>query len=198
MARPEHSMRGSPRLYFAAGALLLGLAIACGRLWPQVPDFARGLLFGVAVGLLLAALLKSRLPDSCDTATPALRRRYLREFMPAMAAYVVAVLLSTWLLRRVDVPALRALVALMPVPAIALAMRAIVRYIRDSDELQRRIELEAVSIATACVSLSYLAAGFLQSARVIDIPANVAMIWMFPLVCLTYGVAKLAVMRRYG
>jgi hypothetical protein len=191
-------MRGSPRLYFAAGVLLLALAIACGSLWPQVPKFVRGLLFGVAVGLLLAALLKARLPDPCDTATPTLRRRYLREFMPAMAVYVVAVLLSTWLLRRVDVPVVRALVALMPVPAIALAMRAIVRYIRDSDELQRRIELEAVSIATAFVSLSYLAAGFLQSARVIDIPANVAMIWVFPLVCLTYGVAKLAVMRRYG
>ena len=193
MTRPE-----SHQLYLAAGAVLLGLAIACGRLWPQVPEFVRGLLFGVGIGLLLAGLLKWRLPDACDTATPALRRRYLREIMPAMVAYVLAVLLSAWLLKRVDAPALRALVALMPVPAIALALRAIVRHIRDSDELQRRIELEAVSIATAFVSLSYLAGGFLQAARVIDIPSSAAMIWMFPLVCLTYGAAKLAVLRRYG
>lgn len=198
MARSDHPVRGSHRLYFGAGALLLGLAAASGRRWPQGPDFVRGLLFGVAGGLLLAALMKSRMPDACDTATPALRRRYLREFMPAMGVYVLAVLLSVWLLKRVDAPALRALVALMPVPPIALALRAIVRHIRDSDELQRRIELEAVSIATAFVSLSYLAAGFLQSTRVIDIPASAAMIWMFPLVCLTYGGAKLAVMRRYG
>ena len=142
-------------------------------------------------------MLKSRLPASCDSSTPALRRRYLREFLPSMLAYVLLVLASAWLLHRVDAPWLRAVVALLPVPPIALALRAIVRYIRDADELQRRIELEAVSIATAWVSLVYLAGGFLQAAKVIDLPAADAMIWMFPLVCLTYGVAKLAVARRF-
>ena len=69
-------------------------------------------------------------------------------------------------------------------------MRAIMRYIRDTDELQRRIELEALSIATALVSLGYLTAGFLQKARVIDVPSSVAMIWVFPLVCVVYGIGK--------
>ena len=72
------------------------------------------------------------------------------------------------------------------------------RYIRDADERQRRIELEAVSFATACVSLVYLAAGFLQAAKVIDVPASAAMIWVFPLVCAIYGVAKIVVSRRYS
>ena len=63
--------------------------------------------------------------------------------------------------------------------------------------MQRRIELEAVSIATALVSLVYLSAGFLQSAKVIDIPSAVAMIWVFPLVIVVYAIAKLAIARRY-
>jgi len=192
-------MAKTPQRFLIAGVLLLAAALGCQALVPaRVPDFVVGFLYGTGLACLLGALLRSRLPESCDTGTPALRRRYLREFVPAMAAYVVTLFASVWLLKRVDEPGLRALVALLPVPAIGMAMRAIVRHIRDADELQRRIELEAVSIATAFVSLGYLAAGFLQSADVVDIPASAAMMWMFPLVCLVYGIAKTAVSRRFG
>ena len=107
--------------------------------------------------------------------------------------------LRRWLPEPCDTapPALRALVALLPVPAIALAMRAIVRHISDTGEMQRRIELEAVSIATALVSLLYMAGGFLQLAKVIDVPSGVAMIWVFPLLCVAYGLIKAVVARRF-
>ncbi len=163
----------------------------------QGSDTASGFLSGIAVGCLFAGLLRWRMPDACDTGTPALRSRYLREFIPAMAGYVVTLILSVWLLKRVDEPGLRALVALLPVPAIGLALRAIIRYIRDADEMQQRIELEAVSFATAFISLLYMAGGFLQLAKVIDVPSGVAMIWVFPLVCLSYGLAKFIVARRF-
>jgi hypothetical protein len=180
------------------GLLFSGLAWLGNALgWP-IDDTWLGMLAGFGVGALFAALLLWWSPDSCDAGTPALRRRYLREFAPAMLGYMLAVLASVWLLKRVDAPGLRVLVALLPVPPIAMALLAIVRYIRDTDELQRRIELEAVSIATACVSLAYLAVGFVQLARVIDIPAGVAMISVFPLVCGVYGMAKAVVARRYS
>lgn len=134
---------------------------------------------------------------SCDSATPGLRRRYLREFVPAMVGYVVLLIVSMLLLKHVEDHALRAVIALLPVVPIALTLRAIVRYIRDADELQRRIELEAVSLATALVSLAYMAGGFLQLAKVIDIPSGVAMIWVFPLLCATYGLLKAVVARRF-
>ena len=187
----------SARHYAVSGGLLLAAAIACQHLAPGLPDFLTGVLYGLAIGLLFAAVVRSFRPEGCDEVSPAVRRRYLREFLPAMVGYVAAVFLSVWLLKRVDAPALRALIALLPVPAIALAMRAIVRRIRDADELQRRIEVEAVSIAAAFVSLGYLAAGFLQRAKVIDVPSSAAMIWVFPLVCLSFGVAKLVLGRRY-
>ena len=47
------------------------------------------------------------------------------------------------------------------------------------------------------MSLLYLTGGLLQAARVLDVPASAAMIWVFPLVCLAYGLAKIAVSRRY-
>ncbi|HLT43433.1 MAG TPA: hypothetical protein VK000_02110, partial [Luteimonas sp.] len=105
--------------------------------------------------------------------------------------------ISLTLLKTVEAEWLRALVALLPLPPIGFALRAIVRYIRDTDELQRQIELEAVSIATALVSMLYLAGGFLQAAKVIDIPSSAAMIWVFPLICGVYGLAKILVARRF-
>lgn len=185
------------RLLLAA-ALCVGLALVLPHVspWP-VTDTASGVLYGMATGLFFGGLLRWRMPDPCDTGTPALRSRYLREFMPAMVGYMVTLFLSVWLLKRVDEPGLRALIALLPVPAIGLALRAIIRYIRDVDEMQQRIELEAVSFAAAFVSIVYITGGFLQLAKVIDIPSGVAMIWVFPLICLSYGLAKVVVARRF-
>ena len=182
-------------LLTAATALLLG-AILMQYLAPDA-QMARGILVGMGGALLFGAFVRWRMPEGCDASTPAARRRYVRAFVPAMTGYVVLLFLSLWLLKRVDEPALRAMIALLPVPPVALMVRAIMRFIRDADELQRQIELEAVSMATALVSLLYLAGGFLQLARVIDVPAGVAMIWVFPLVCLVYGLAKIAVVRRF-
>lgn len=196
-------MKKTPLNIALIGAGLLLVAIGAPFLLPRpLPDSVSGVLYGMGGGALLwAAVLAafgSRLPAACDTSTPALRRRYLREFTPPMAGYVVATLLSVWWLKSIDATWLRALVTLLPVPPVALAMRAIMRYIRDADELQRRIELEALSFSTAWVSLAYLAGGFLQRAKVIDIPSDVAMIWVFPLMCLGYGLVKLAIARRFA
>ncbi len=161
-------------------------------------DMLGGICIGVAVGLSFVLLLRRQLPNACDTAPLALRRRYSREMMIAMSGYVVLLVLSILLLKRVEGTALRACIALLPVPPIAMTLRAMIRYIRDADELQQRIELQAVSFAAAFVSLLYLTGGLLQSARVLDVAASAAMIWVFPLVCLAYGLAKIVVSRRYG
>jgi uncharacterized membrane protein YidH (DUF202 family) len=182
-----------------AGAVVAGAAAAAlPRVFPgQVPGWLGVVLLLLALVLAFAALLRWQLTDGCDSASPGLRRRYTRELMLAMGAYALVLFASVWLLRHVEAPALRALVALLPVPPIAFALRAIVRYIRDSDEMQQRIELEAVCMATAFVSLLYMAGGFLQTAKVIDIAAGTVLIWLFPLVSLTYGLAKAMVARRY-
>lgn len=183
-------------IFVTIGLVALGLA-ALGRFVLAWPDGVIGMCVGIGSGCLFAGLLRWFMPDACDAGTPALNSRYLREFLPPMVAYVLILFFSVWLLKRVDEPGLRALVALMPVPAIGMALRAIIRYIRDVDELQQRIELEAVSFAAAFVSMVYVTGAFLQLAKVIDIPSGVAMVWVFPLICASYGLAKIVVARRY-
>lgn len=192
-------------LVLLAAAIAAWLAFAPASPLPDiVRGFVAGILASLALGAMLFLLVRSVPPlrnwaeqAGCGDSVPALRRRYLREFLPAMAGYVIALGASLWLLKIVEEPVLRAMLALLPVPPVALAVRAIVRHIRDSDELQRRIELEAVSVATALVSMLYFAGGLLQMAEVIDIPSGQAMFWVFPTVCLVYGLAKAFVAGRY-
>lgn len=193
-------------MHAASFRLIAGVSVALGAaglllpwLFPgQVPQGVAVVLVATALLLLLLALARRGAPPACDSANPALRRRYTRELMLAMGLYVLVLCASVWLLKHVDAIWLRAMIALLPVPPIGLALRAMVRYVRDTDELQRRIELEAISIAAVGVPLLYLTGGFLQSAAVVDIPADVAMIWVFPLTCFGYGLAKAFVSRRYG
>ena len=52
-------------------------------------------------------------------------------------------------------------------------------------------------LARLVVSAVYMAAGFLQTAHLIDVPSKVAMLWVFPMLCFTYGISKVFVARRY-
>lgn len=127
-------------------------------------------------------------------------KRYRREFFPAMFAYVVLILSCTWLLKHplADAePWVRGLVSLLPVVPIAFFARAIVRFIRDNDELQRRIELEAIAIASLIISMAYFTLGLLAAAKVISIRGDAAMIWVLPALCGTYGIVKIFSARRY-
>ena len=184
--------------------LAFGLGLACLALswiahaghWP-IGDRSLGLLAGMGAGAVFSAVLLWFMPDTSGSAPKALMRRYYREFIPAMAAYVAVMLVWKRLLDWVQVPALRVLVALLPALLVIWVMRAFVRFVRDSDEMQRRIELESGAVGALLVSAGFLAAGFLQSAKLIDVPSSVAMLWVFPMLCFTYGIAKVFISRRY-
>ncbi|TWT22279.1 hypothetical protein FQY83_04405 [Luteimonas marina] len=181
----------------AATAVVLG---AAALLLCLVPGMSRDLAIVLFIGaLLLAAMaVAHRGADAdCDTAPPGVTRRYLRELAASMGAYVLVLSASIWLLRRVDLPLLRVAVAIAPLLPIGFAVRGMVRYMRGLDEMQQRIELESVGVAAVFVSMLYMTGGLLQSARLVHVPGDVAMIWVFPLVCATYGIAKAFVARRY-
>ena len=188
---------------FVAIALGSFALAGAGRFLLAWPDNMVGMWAGIGTGYLFGALLFLLVPrwwrQHCDEmyAQPA-GRRYLRALWPALIGYSLALFLSMWLLRRgIEPVPLRALVAVLPVLPLALMMRAALRYLREIDELQRRIETEAIGIASLLVSLLYFAGGLLQKARVIDLDAAAGMIWVFPLLCLVYGIAKMVLTRRY-
>lgn len=195
-------MRRFAQIFFGIG--LFGLALGAAGHWLLAwPKGAVHAWLGIGAGYLLCALGMLLVPrwwrQHCDDmyAQPA-GRRYIRALWPALIGYSLALFLSLWLLRRgIDPLPLRALVAVLPVLPLALMMRAALRYLREIDELQRRIETEAIGIASLLVSLLFFAGGLLQKAQVFDVDAGAAMIWVFPLLCAIYGIAKMILTRRY-
>jgi hypothetical protein len=125
-------------------------------------------------------------------------RRYMREFFPAMLAYVVVLLLSTAWLTTLEGTVARAVVALLPVLPIAFVIRAMVRVIRDQDEFERRIDLEAVALAGGIGGFGFFTYGMLLSAKVLAAPPAEAMaIWVLPVLIACFGICKCAVRVHY-
>src|SRR6478735_4373303 len=184
---------------WSLGFGLLSLLVAAGMWQARLPvgDWVLGLVTGLGVGGLFAAALLWFTPDMTDAVPKRLAKRYQRNVAGSMGTYVLVMLFWKRLLDMVDAVWLKWLIALFPALLVCWVMRAFVTYVRDSDEMQRRIELESGAIAALLVSAVYLALGFLQSAKLIDVHAGSALIMVFPAMCLMYGIVKIFVARRY-
>ncbi|MDZ4377492.1 MAG: hypothetical protein U0973_04940 [Xanthomonadaceae bacterium] len=118
----------------------------------------------------------------------------------AALAYGVTVLICVWLLKHPladAAPVWRALVALVPMAPITWMIRVQVAMILARDELQRRIDLEAIAIASIGVGLGSLGLALLIVARVWDVSGRSALLWVLPALLLSYGLARYWVARRY-
>jgi len=120
-------------------------------------------------------------------------RRYIKEFGSSMAAYVIVVFISVWLLKHGVHSPLRFLVAVVPVAPAALAMWAAIRYFRGLDELQRRIQSEGLAFSFLATCLIALTWGFLQNAGL----PQADVIWVAPLLVFLWGVGCCFAKRRY-
>jgi hypothetical protein len=121
-------------------------------------------------------------------------RSYLKEFGIAIVGYMVVLAISvTWLNGNPDGP-WRVLVALAPMVPALFAVLVVVRHLGRLDELQRRIQLEAIAFAfggTAVLTFSY---GFLE---LVGFPhVNWHFVW--PLMATLWLVGAALAMRRYA
>lgn len=129
--------------------------------------------------------------------TKTLMRQYMREFIPAMGGYMLALPVSILLLLRVDMPiALKVAVALLPVVPMLLVMRAMLRHMLRQDEMQQRVELQAVAITCAVIGIATFSLGFLQNVRLLPSPPWL-LLWILPLMIGSYGIARALISRRY-
>lgn len=125
-------------------------------------------------------------------------KRYLREFLPAMAGYVVLIGAFSVFASRIASVAGRVALALLPLLPILLAIRAMVRVLRDQDELERRIDLESFAIAAMATGFGFFSFGLVLTAGVgWQVHADVVAIWVMPCLFATFGIAKLLVAWRY-
>lgn len=127
-------------------------------------------------------------------------RKYLKSFIPAMLAYVVVLFASAFVFKKIGPDAqlyLRAGLSLAPVIPIIFVCAALIRFLRDSDELERKIELEAIAFSSLCTGLIFISLGFLAATNIIYLNGAMVAIWVFPSLFGLYGVAKYFTSRRY-
>ena len=93
-------------------------------------------------------------------------------------------------------PRVAALVAALPVAAFAWFITTAVRLVRGLDELEQRIQLEALAVAYPSAILMVYAVGLLEAAGIV-LPGFVNLRDQWPLVVLPYFVGLWIVGRRY-
>ncbi len=169
------------------GAVLwsVGWAVAWTKLrYPGLVLMAMGGIW------LVISLFASREPMR------AVQQRYVREILLSGVAYLLVVFALLPLVKGVDALWLKALIALLPVLPTVFMVRPLVRKVLDSDELQQRIQLEAISIASLSVGMLSMAVGFLGAAHVL--PTGNLMLMVLPALFVFYGIALAWVRRRYS
>jgi len=125
------------------------------------------------------------------------KKSYRRHVLALMSIYV-ALVFFVWPHARhaTSLPWKIAFAVLPTLPVIAVIC-LMAKLVMQSDELEQRLYLSALSVATGVVATLSMIGGFLCSAGVFQLDGDV-LIWVFPALCMAYGVAHLLFARRYG
>ncbi|MEO7001308.1 MAG: hypothetical protein ABI068_05885 [Ktedonobacterales bacterium] len=121
-------------------------------------------------------------------------RTYAIEFGGAMVAYAVVLIIAITVLNANPHGAWRPFVAVAPVIPAIFGVLAFVRFLRRMDELQRRIQLEALGLSFAATAILTFAYGFLEF---VGFPA-VNFVWVFPVMIMIWGLGLAVAARRYA
>ncbi len=125
------------------------------------------------------------------------KRQYQWQTMLVMTVYVVVLLLVWPLARTAESLLAKLLFALTPMLPMLYLFVLMARRIRDSDELEQRMHLIALGVATVVIGALSLIGGFLAAAHVLTLDGAI-LIWVFPVMLASYGIARSIVVRRYG
>lgn len=129
--------------------------------------------------------------------SPALRRYYRASLLPSMAFLALA-FAHEWASQHPDLTSgARAAFALAPVFGLAWLFSAYLRFLRDCDELERRVELDALAWAAGITLHGVLACLFLLDAQVLAWPAPRAVALLGLLLLGSYALVRALLHRRY-
>ncbi|HQU38100.1 MAG TPA: hypothetical protein PLR65_16070 [Anaerolineales bacterium] len=111
--------------------------------------------------------------------------RYFKEFGISMGFYVVLLIASISVLTKFELPkAAQIVIALIPVIPTVFVVIAVMRALRDSDELQQRIQLQAVTFSAIVTGLITFSYGFLENIGFPHFPS----LFIFPLMIALWGI----------
>ena len=131
-----------------------------------------------------------------DSLSPALRRYYRASLWPSLLFIALAVL-HKWAIRLpgLTLPVRLALV-LAPVLCMAWLFACYLRFLRDCDELERRIELDALAWAAGISILATMAALFVLDAGLAAWPASQVTAAIGLLLICSYALVRVLLHRR--
>jgi hypothetical protein len=120
-------------------------------------------------------------------------KRYTIEFGLALAAYAVVLIVSITLLNTFPAGPWRVPVTLLPVVPLVFVMWAVMRALGRLDELQRRIQLEALGFGFAGTAFLTFTYGFLQN---IGFP-QVSWFFVWPVMAVLWLIGLAVASRKY-
>lgn len=121
-------------------------------------------------------------------------RRYLIEFGGAMVAYMIVLVASIALFNNMDPGSgWRIPLALVPMVPVVFALFAFVNYFGRIDELQRRVQLEALAFAFGGTALLTFGYGFMQVAGF----PQVSWFFVWPIMAALWLIGSVLANRRY-
>jgi hypothetical protein len=134
--------------------------------------------------------MKTSIPVSPKAAS----RRYQTQMAVSLVLYMVLLSACVEFLKGVESGPWRVVLALLPIVPLLWAFRAVIQYLARADELQRRVQLEALSIAAGATAFLCLTYGFLEDLA--GFP-HLSMWWAFVVVDLVWAAAAFILWRRY-
>lgn len=125
------------------------------------------------------------------------KKQYRLQVWALMSIYI-AIMLLVWPHARsaASLP-WKIMFALAPVLPVIAVIWLMAKRVLHSDELEQRVHMAALSMATGIVAALSLVGGFLSAAGVVVFDGDI-LIWVFPALCLSYAAARALFSRRYG
>lgn len=121
-------------------------------------------------------------------------QRYMKEFLIAMAMYVLILIASVTLLNSVELARVwQIVVSVAPALPVVFVIIAILRLLRDSDELQQRVHLLATTFSAVLTGFITFSYGFLENIGFPKLPTFA----IFPMLFLLWGLGLGYFTRKY-
>lgn len=127
---------------------------------------------------------------------PAYLRYHLRSIVPLLLV-IVLMLLPRWLPAGLP-EAVQVAVRLLPLVPMAFIYLYYLRYLRESDELERKVEVEALALSAIATMLVGLGALLLGEEPGIAPAAEASLVAVLLVQVGSYMLARLWLRRRYG
>ena len=121
-------------------------------------------------------------------------RRYMKELFSAMAAYTIILISSLTVLKNYEFTKFwQIVISLSPAIPVAFVIIAVMRLLKDSDEMQQRVQLLATSFSAALTGLITFSYGFLENVGFPKFPT----FFIFPMLISIWGISLGYFSRKY-